>query len=122
MVTVCLLTNHLKVAHHNNGRVPLNMVLLSSMAEVVDVADSVVVVVDMKLLSWALQFGWVLTMMIETIQLKRAMALHNIRFIRALQLHFLKPRIRVTRRKTFLNVRHLIPIPTTLTLNEAEET
>ena len=81
------------------------------------------VVVAMKLLSWAHQSVWDLTITSETTWLKRAMASLSIQTIKVLLLFSsLNQRIKVIRRKVMEdNVHHLIPTHS-LALNEAEET
>jgi hypothetical protein len=108
---------------HNNGQALLSMVSHHSVTAVAVVEDLTIVVVAMKLLSWAHQSVWDLTITSETTWLKRAMASLSIQTIKVpLLFSSLNQRIKVIRRKVMEdNVHHLIPTHS-LALNEAEET
>jgi hypothetical protein len=111
-----------KVVPRSSGRVLPSMVSPHSMPVVAVVEDLIMVAVDMKLLSWAPQFVWDLTIMGETRWLKRAMAsLTNILIKVLLQFNFLNQCIKAIRRKVMEdNVHHLTTIHS-LALIVAEE-
>jgi hypothetical protein len=100
-----------KAVLHSSGKALLNMASRHLMAVVAVVEDLTMVVVVMKLLSWAHQFVWDLTITSETTWLKRAMAfLPSTQIIKVLlQFTSLNQRIKVIRRKVMEdNVHHLI--------------
>lgn len=123
-------SNHIMVAHPNNGKVHLRDNLSSTITiEAAVAVASIMAVVVMKHLSWGLRSAWDLRTNVEIIWLKRALVslLPIIPLIKLPLLRFLSQPIKRIPHKTFLmevmvdSVHHMILILSTRALIGAEE-